>query len=174
MPISRKLTLLVTFTVILLVSLLGITAYFLFSSSSDQQAREQLISNTKAAQEIVQSSIQTQETLSAMIMRDEELARALAEGDMDTLKAIARSLVGKRSIEMITIIDASSKVLVRGHTDQAGDVLPPSRISSAVPLRDGRVVVGLEPGNAVKMTLASGSPIRYNGQIVARLFWARL
>ncbi len=166
MSISRKLTALVTLTVVCLVALLCVTAYVLFSSSSDQQAQKQLEANARAMQGMVQSSLNAQSAISALIARDEELARALVKGDAAALKSIARGLLGQEYIDLVTVCDISGKVLARGHSDEAGDVLPASRMSSSVPLKEGKAVIGMEPGNVVRLTLASGTPIRHEGKIV--------
>ncbi len=169
MSISGKLTALVTATIVCLVALLCGTGYFLISSSANQKGKEQLAGNAHAVRAMVQSSLHTQETISALISLNDDLPRAIARVETETLKSIAKGLVGQASIDLVTICDASGKVLVRGHSDEAGDMLPPSRMSSTIPLKQGKTVIGLEPGNVVRLTLASGTPIRYEGKVVGAI-----
>ncbi|MDR2893659.1 MAG: methyl-accepting chemotaxis protein [Deltaproteobacteria bacterium] len=166
MSISRKIIMLVTMTIVCLVAALCAAGYILISSSSDEQAQNQLTANTKAVQDMVQSRLDAQSAISMLIERDEELARALAADDLPVIKEIAGKLMNQPFIDMVTICDASGKVLHRAHVNQVGDVLPANRISSSVPLKEGRSIVGMEPGNTVRLTLASGTPVRNNGNIV--------
>ncbi len=166
MSISKKLTILVLSTVICLVVLLCAAGYFLISSYAEKTVQTQLLANCRIVQDIIRQSIQAQETLSSLIALENDLPRAIAKEETDILKKIAKELVGKPSIDLVTICDSKGKVLMRGHSDKTGDVLPDSRMSSAVPLKQGKAIVGLEPGTVVPLTLASGTPIRYEGKLV--------
>ncbi len=166
MSISKKLTILIAATIICLATLLCFAGYFLVSSFADEAARERLAAAGEAVQGLIQNSLQAQEALSAMIAQNETLPEAVAQGREKVLKNVAKSLAGQGGIGLVTICDATGKVLARGHSDKAGDVLPASRISSSTPLREGRRVIGLEPGNVVRLTLASGTPLRRDGMVV--------
>ena len=169
MSISGKLITLITATIVCLVAMLCGTGYYLISSSADAAAREQLVANAKSMQGLIESNIEAQKTISTAISLDQELARSIAQQDVAALKSMAKTLVGQPSIDLVTICDINGKVLVRGHSEEAGDTLPARRMSSTIPLKEGKLALGLEPGNVVRLTLASGTPIRHQGKLVGAI-----
>ncbi len=90
----------------------------------------------------------------------------MASGDTAALKALAKGLMRSPLVDFVTFCNDKGVVLARGHSDQAGDTLPPTRISMQRPLADGKIVTGIEPGNVVKLTLASGVPVKMDGKTI--------
>ena len=101
-----------------------------------------------------------------LLQFDTGFAMMLANKDAVGLKKVARGIVEEPLIDLVTICDVEGRVVVRGHSDKSGDLLGSSRLSASIPLKEKRVVVGMEPGNVVRLTLASGVPILYEGKLV--------
>ena len=166
MSIKGKLISLVSVTIGSMVVSLCLVGYFVIHYSGNQMAREQLVSYQQAVQKEVDERLRVQETLAGFIRSDAPIAEALGTGNVAYLKERAKSMVGWPVIDLVTICDSQGKVLARGHLPDAGDVLGQSRLSAWVPLKEGRTVVGLEPGTKTRMTLAAGVPVEYQGKRV--------
>ena len=166
MSIFKKLILLVTITVsILIIALCGV-GYFLISNMGNTTAREQLAVYSNVVQDEVNVALQAQTTFADILQNDSGFAAAVAENNQAVLRKSAAELIASPMVDLVTICDVNGKVLLRGHSDKAGDVLPPTRLSMRLPLTEGKIVSGMEPGNVVKLTLASGVPLRLDGKIV--------
>lgn len=166
MKILGKLMLLVSSSTVCLVVAFCVVGYLIMTDFGNESAQKQLSTAARSMQKNISESLKMQETLSEMILMDAEFIKALATGDADMVKKVAGHLAKSDNIDLVTVCDAEGKVVARGHSDEAGDFLGPRRMSSVIPLRDGKRVVGLEPGNIVRLTLASGTPLRYEGKIV--------
>ncbi|MDR0827130.1 MAG: hypothetical protein LBN33_04515, partial [Desulfovibrio sp.] len=146
MSISKKLILMITGTVLSLVIALCLAGYFIISSSSEETAQQQLKIFEASVEKTVQASLDAQQVISALASADDAIALAIAGGDMDVLRREAQRLADLPVIDLVTICDSNGKVLVRGHSNQAGDILDAKQLSLAIPLKEDRGVVGLEPG----------------------------
>ncbi|MDR3361252.1 MAG: methyl-accepting chemotaxis protein [Desulfovibrio sp.] len=162
--ITTKLVSMIVGTVICLGIALGIIGRIIIVKLGDEGAANTLNIAREAMQAEVANIIATEQSLGAVMAEDAELARAVAQGDMDLLKSRAAKYMALPSIEMITFCDTTGKVLLRGHLDRAGDVLTGKRVD--VPVKEGRTVTGMEPGKAVKLTITSNFPLRWQGKIV--------
>ena len=164
--ISKKLIALIVGTVGVLVAIFGIIGYFSISSFGNESAKKMV----SVAQESVQSNFDTvlesfvvfAQTLEA----DSELINAVVANSTEELKTVARRITSMPGIEQFTVCDMQGIVLVRGHSDKAGDTLSMSQAMVATPLREGRGVVGLEPGAQVRLVLGAGIPLRHEGKQV--------
>ncbi len=166
MSISSKLIVLVTSTVLCLVVGLCLAGYFLISESGNQGAKERLAANNRAAQLMIEEKMHSLESLSAQLNLNKQLSDSLAKGDAATLKAMAKTMVGKPGIDQVTIVDAKNVIIARGHSDKTGDSVPSSRLAVNIPMTQGRPVIGLEPGAIIRLALTSGTPIFQDGKIV--------
>ncbi len=169
MSITKKIISLITGSVICLVVVLSIVSYLLISSSSDETTQKSLDRYLETVQANIQDSLDTYVAFGSMVTDDEDLSKAVAQGDLETIKKIAKNIESLPVIELVTICDINGKVLARGHNDQAGDTLGSSRLSSTVPLKEGKSITGMEPGTATRLTLASGSPLIHQGQRVGAI-----
>ncbi|SBW10824.1 Methyl-accepting chemotaxis sensory transducer [uncultured delta proteobacterium] len=166
MSIFKKLILLVSATISCLIIALCLTGYFLISGTGNDSAKSQLAIYSNVVQQEIEISMQAQKTFGGILQNDHAFARAVAAGNVDALRGSAKELMDSPLIDLVTICDAKGVVLLRGHSDKAGDTLPATRASMKIPLTEGKTIVGIEPGNVVKLTLASGVPIRHEGNIV--------
>ena len=166
MKIFGKILTLVGGTIVFLVAALCLAGYFIVADSGNNTAQEQLRGYSKVLQSQINASVQTQQILSDLIALDSDLGTAMANGDTVYLKSLGKSLVDAPVVDLVTIADVNGRVLARGHSDKAGDTLDPERFTFAVPAKQGRAVIGMEPGSVVRLTLASGTPIRHDGKVV--------
>lgn len=166
MKIFGKLMLLVGGTILCLVIAFCIVGYFVITSAGNRSARETLATSSKVVQDNINTNLQNQKLLSSILSEDAAFAAALAAKDIEALLAMSKVLLNSPSVDLVTICDANAVVLARGHDSSRGDKLADTRLSAMIPLKEGRAIVGLEPGKVVPLTLASGTPIRHNGQTV--------
>ena len=166
MSIFKKVLLLVVLCMIGLAVPLTLVGQFLISDLGNDSAHEKLNICSEVVQKEVDTIMQSQMTFGTFLEENEELAAAIATGDAAWVRSFAQTLVANPQVDLVTICDLEGKVLARGHSDKAGDLLGPNRLSSNVPLTQGKRIIGIEPGNVVKLTMASGVPIRHQGKIV--------
>ena len=166
MSIFKKLILLVGSTISVLVVALCLLGYFSISETANDAAHRQLQVYSNVFQEKINSAKQAQESLAYSLQQGDALPKAMSTGDVTTLKALAKGLTDSPLVDFVTIADAKGVVLVRGHSDKAGDTLPSTRHSFQKPLSEGKIVTGIEPGSVVVLTLAAGIPIKMDGKII--------
>lgn len=166
MKIFGKLMFLVGGTIICLVVAFCLVGYFILTDFANEMAHKQLQNAHKTMQKEVNDRIEAQAIFSDLISIDKDIAAAVAQKKIDDIRRIAKEMVSWEGVDLITICDQEGRVLVRGHSDQAGDVLEASRLSATIPLREGKRIIGIEPGKVVKLTLASGTPLKYNNETV--------
>ena len=169
MSIFFKLVSLIVATVIgLVVSLLAI-GYLLVSNYGE----ETVIDKLKSSQKIVQSEIDTNQKMLAVLANvlssNPNFVTGVENKDTATLRAFATQLYNEPQIDFVTITDAQGIVLARGHSDKVGDNVGPNRVSVQTPL-NGTPISGIEPGAVIPLTLASGVPVKNaEGKIVGAL-----
>ncbi|MDR2800709.1 MAG: methyl-accepting chemotaxis protein, partial [Desulfovibrio sp.] len=166
MSISKKLITLVVGTVSALVVALGVVGYLIISSSGNENALRTLEISQKSTQSAVDAKLEAFTVFARMLEADGELARAVAVNDSAALKTVARRIIGMPGIGQFTVGDMQGVVVVRGHSDKTGDTLSMDRRMVAVPLGEGRSIVGLEPGALIRLSLSAGVPLRYGGRPV--------
>lgn len=166
MKIFPKLFLLVGGTIISLVSALTLAGHFIISSTGEQRVQEQALAYSQAVQQEVTSMSESMLSLGKMLQLDSGFGAMLANKEVAGLKKVAQALAAEPLIDLVTVCDTEGRVVVRGHSDKSGDLLGPGRLSALVPLKEKRTVVGMEPGNVVRLTLASGVPIFNEDQLV--------
>ncbi len=169
MKILGKLMLLVGGSTLCLVVAFCAVGHFIMTDFGNDTAMKQLNIAARTMQKDIDTMLRTQGVLSDLIVMDEDFVASVANRDAQSVAAVARKLVSENAVDLVTVCDAEGRVLARGHSDQAGDLLSPTRMSSVIPLRDGKRVVGLEPGNVVKLTLASGTPLKRDGKVVGAI-----
>ena len=165
MSIFKKLMLLVVGIFLVLAFTLNGAGYYFISDMGEQSAARQVELSSSAMQREIDSALATQESF-ANILESGPLAQDIVFGKLDAIHALAKSIVAGPAVDFVTICDKNAVVLARGHSDEAGDQLASTRLSAHVPLSEGRRISGIEPGKVVKLTLASGIPLKYNGEVV--------
>ena len=166
MSIFKKLLMLVSVTISVIVIALCVMGYILVSSMSAEVAQTQLIAYSDVVRKEIDNALLYQETFGAILQDDADFIRAVIENDQEVLRRIAKDIMGSPTLDFVTICNAKGVVLLRGHSDKAGDTLPPSRHTMSIPLTTGKIAVGMEPGDVVQLTMAAGIPLRHGGAIV--------
>ena len=165
MSIFKKLLFLVIGIFLVLVLTLNGAGYYFISDMGERSTANQVELASAAMQREVDSALEVQESF-ANILEGSSLPENVALGNIEAIRAMAKSVVAGPVIDFVTICDKNAVVLARGHSDEAGDQLAPTRLSAHIPLTEGRRISGIEPGKVVKLTLASGIPLKYNGEVV--------
>ncbi len=166
MSIFKKILILVSAAIAVLVIALCLAGYFLISAMGNNSAQSQLIVYSDVLQQQIDTALQAQSVIGGILRGDPQFASAVAAKDMDVLRQTAKELLGSPLVDLVTICDAEGKVLLRGHSDKAGDTLPLTRDSIRIPLQEGKSVRGMEAGDETRLALADGVPIRHEGDIV--------
>ncbi|MDR2669841.1 MAG: methyl-accepting chemotaxis protein [Desulfovibrio sp.] len=166
MSISKKLIALVVGTISTLVVALGIVGYLIIFSSGNEYAWKTLGIAQKSMQSAIDAKLESFAVFAEMLEADSELADAVAAKDAAALKTVAGRVIGMPGIDQFTVSDMQGVVVVRGHSDRTGDTLSMNRRMVAVPLKEGRRIVGLEPGALIRLSLGTGIPLRHNGKQV--------
>lgn len=166
MKIFKKLTLLAGGAILCLVVVVCFVAYVAATDFGNLSAHKQLRIASKIVQESIADAARSQNILCDMIIMDLDLAKAVAKGDVETVKAKAMGLAAEKSADVVTIYDAEAKIIATSRPDKIGAFFNAGRISAKTPLMQGKKVSALEPDDAGKLFLASGAPLRYNGDIV--------
>jgi len=166
MSIFKKVLLLIAVTISVLVTVLCVMGYVIISKISDESARSRLLISSDVVQREIDRTLQAQGDFGVILQDDIGFARAVAEDDKETLRKFAKDMMHSSMIEFVTICDAKGVVLLRGHDSKTGDTLPQNRLTMTMPLSEGKIITGIEPGSVVKLTLAAGVPIRHHDKIV--------
>ena len=166
MKIFWKLMTLVGGAIVCLVVAFCLVGYFIFTDFGNTTSAKQLNIAAQTMQKEIDDGLELQQTLSNAISIDNSLSRAVALVDLRELKESADSLMKSASVDQVTIVDATGKVLIRGHSDLRDDVLSPTRQAVSVPLNQGRAISGLEPGKLIRLSIASGTPVFHEGKVV--------
>jgi len=169
MKIFGKLMSLVGGTIVCLVVVFCSTAYFVFTDFGDTSVHKQLNIAAKTVQRDIADLHRMHSMLSDMMAQDVAFAKAVAEKDLKTVAAAAKRLAAFDGVDLVTVCDTETKALARGHSDKAGDLLGADRNSVSSPLKENKRIIGMEPGDTVKLTFASGTPVTYNGKVVGAL-----
>lgn len=166
MRISFKFLVLSGVTVMALVAAFCLLGNFVLTGYAEKTVKDELQASAWGMEASVEGYLQSLASAGTLIASNPEFARAVADKDMDAIKAFAKELHSLPGISLVTICDPDTVVLARGHSGNAGDTLGERRLSARIPLREGRMVTGLEPGNETKLTLACGVPLKRDGSVV--------
>ncbi|MDR2504170.1 MAG: methyl-accepting chemotaxis protein [Deltaproteobacteria bacterium] len=166
MSIAKKLIVLVVATVVVIVISLGIVGYLIISSSGDENALKALDITKKSMQAEVDAKLESYSILAQMLGHDGELSAAIAANRPEALKAVARRIINMPGVGQFTVCDMRGVVIVRGHSEKKGDTISMDRLMVAIPLKEGKHIVGLEPGELVRLSLGAGVPISHEGKQV--------
>ncbi len=166
MKIFGKLLTLVGGSIVCLVVSFCLAGTYILSDFATEMAEKRVASAAGAMRAEFDGDMDMQNVLCEMFAQDGDIVKAVAEKNGAAIRAASKDIMSRYKMDFVTVCDADGKVLARGHSDKAGDNLGPGRISAVVPLRDGKNISGIEPGNVVKLTLAAGSPVKHGGKVV--------
>ncbi|MCL1916175.1 MAG: methyl-accepting chemotaxis protein [Desulfovibrionaceae bacterium] len=166
MSIFKKVLLLVSLTIgVLIISLCTMGNIFI-SKMGDESTRSQLLVYSDVMQKEIDSALQAQETFGNLLQDDLDFARSIAMNDKETMHNFVEDMMGAETIDFMTIFDTQGVVLIRGHDDKAGDHLSRERLVVKVPLVEGKIISGIEDDSAASLSLSCGVPIRHENKIV--------
>jgi methyl-accepting chemotaxis protein len=166
MSIFKKLIILVAGTISCLIAALCLVGYVLISGLGNDSAQKQLLIYSDVVQQEIDRLLQSYGVFAGLLQDEPQFALAVATSDTELLRKFAGDLMAYPMVDLVTICDVNGLVLMRGHAEQRGDTLPRTRLSVRTPLGDGKPVVGIELGSSNRLTMATGVPIRHNGNIV--------
>jgi len=141
-----------------------LTARYFVHQGFSNAARE----NIHTMQVIVAKEIQDQKDKflqqGEILAENHEFQEAFKARDLAVLKPLVKHFMERNKAEFITVADTEGKVVVRAHSDKAGDsVLSQMNVQKAL---KGELNVGIEPGTVVKFSLRVGAPIKVDGQVL--------
>jgi len=166
MSIFKKMLILVSTTIGVIVCALCIMGYFFVSNMSTEITRSQLLAYSDVVQKEVDNTLQAVKTFGHILQDDLDFMRAIISEDKATLGRIAKDLMESPMVDFVTICDAKGVVLIRGHDGKAGDTLPQSRFTVKEPLSEGKTVAGIEANSANALTMAAGLPMKHEDKII--------
>jgi methyl-accepting chemotaxis protein len=107
----------------------------------------------------------------AIFGRDNDLEQAVADRDIPALLSQVQTLLRESGVDFITITDAKGTVLVRGHSDKAGDDASGHQgVNAAL---QGKTFSGVVTGTVVPFSLRATAPIMQNERVVGTLSLGR-
>jgi len=127
---------------------------------------DKILAYSEVVRRDIDTLLHTQRAAGSILQHDTQFAMAVATNNEAVLRESVKEIMEFLSVDFVTVCDTKGVVLMRGHSNHVGDTLPQTRVSMRVPLDEGRSVVGMEPGAIIKLTLATGEPIRLDGKIV--------
>jgi methyl-accepting chemotaxis protein len=136
------------------------------TSYGDETAQAALSTASKATRRFLDEKTAVYSAVGRAIAADKALAVAIAEKDIPFIKAYAQRVNALEGINLVTIIDADTTVLARGHTENAGDKPGFDRVSAALPLKEGKAVFGMDTDCRSAIVLAAATPLLLDGQPV--------
>jgi methyl-accepting chemotaxis protein len=134
------------------------------SKGFDADARD----NITLFQRIVDKQIEAQKAdlfqLATTLARNPAVIEAVSRHDGKALKDLLKPELEINKVDSILVSDEKGIILVRAHSDKAGDS-GLNLLSLASALKD-KPVVGIERGNVVKFGVRGAQPVKQNGAII--------
>jgi methyl-accepting chemotaxis protein len=162
--LATKIVGLVTGTVFIVsMSIFGMIYYLLFTSFNEQAKQELLLDAN-----LVQSDIEfTQKMLAKtgdLMAGNQTFAYAVKERNAAFLKQYIKNVTTSTSDMFVTIADRKGDVIVRSHSEKAGDnVTNQKNVKKALA---GESTIGIESGTEIKYALRAGHPVTIGNEIV--------
>ncbi len=166
MKISNKILILSGATILVLVAAFCLLGNSFLTDYAEKNMKEGLRSDAQRMNTAVRNQLQMLAAAGKLIELNADFASAVMDKDMEAVRAFVKEIFTLPDVSLVTVCDIETTVLARGHSDKTGDKLGERRLSASVPLKDGRMITGLEPGNITKLTLACGIPLKRNGAVV--------
>jgi hypothetical protein len=164
---SAKILSLMVITVLVVGgAIFTFTSYFL-SGRFDEQA-QQLVDTLAAnvQSEVGQLNAKAMEA-SIFIASRPDVIEGMKKKDSPSLQRLAKEIMTKNRLGVITIADKDGKVIARGHDDKVGDsVVSQLNVRKALA---GETSVGMEEGSVVKFSIRAGCPVKAEDQIIGSI-----
>lgn len=158
MTIKFKILIPMILLIVICSAAVLVSTVILFNSYIESSINESI----NVASAIVENEFESEKTRSYTVASEmaenNELIRAVAANDRQTILKIATELQKNSGVEFCTILDAEGTVLVRAHEpDNYGDSLASQlNIKSAM---SGKILTAIEQGSAVRLSIRSGAPL---------------
>jgi len=99
-----------------------------------------------------------------LIASNKDVVDAVAAKDSNSLRPLIIQAMRISGAQFITVSDEKGVVIVRSHSDKAGDsAIDQNNVIRAIA---GEATVGIEPGAVVKFSLRAGCPVRIGDKVV--------
>ncbi|WP_028575010.1 methyl-accepting chemotaxis protein [Desulfonatronovibrio hydrogenovorans] len=162
-----KLLIMVGMTVLILGTAVFFTTKHFVAAGFDRES----VSTIERIQNAVQHELRELEEYfletAGRAAQDHQLASALYSSNPRVLSRYARELMQANDIDFVTFSNAQGEVILRGHSEQTGDVVL-SQINVKKALQ-GEPVAGVEQGSQVGLSLRAGYPVMIFERIVGVL-----
>ena len=164
---SGKIVTLVLFTTIVVGGATFGSAYHFFSKSFDEFAEKRIDLAAAGVQGVMDDLVDKVKRHAVSFSTHPDLAEALARKDIELLEKLGKRLMTDNGLQVLTIADSAGKVIVRGHSEKAGDSVA-NQINVKKALA-GEISVGIEDGTLEKYSLRAGAPIKINDRVVGTI-----
>ena len=165
MSIFKKIVILVSSAIVILGVVLCITCEIIISSMGNKAINEQLLVSSDVVQREITGLSEAQSILGRILQDNPAFSTAVATSNKEMLRKATKELIGYSEVDVVTICDADGVVLLRSHSDQAGDKQS-DKVAVNMPLTEGKIVSGMETDGSGKLALVTGMPIRHEGRII--------
>ena len=172
--IFKKIILLLATTALLLAVVTTSLGGWLLSSSAESASGIQLEAARTSLEQQMDVFIRVQTAYADFASQSGNIGNAIVARDIDTLRTFSRIVIDDPYIDTVTITDNRGVVLVRGHSDKAGDTLGEGFLAVTVPLETGNRMNGLEVINGANMMRTTSAPVLRNGEIVGVVVFAAM
>ena len=159
-----KIIILVAAVAVVAGSALATTVYFALSGYFNRESQKSLGIQAAGVDDHMEQMKERCRLSAAFVAARPDIALDVMSGNNGNLMKYAKSVMANYGMEIITITDKDGKVLVRGHSDMAGDnIRTQAGVRSAL---NGTAGMGIESGTASGFSVRACSPIRIDNRIV--------
>ncbi len=174
MGISKKISLLIVVTTVLLIVSTSCIAWYFLDKLGNKDSEKMLKIAQSALLTEAEKDVNAHLAMANIFENNMELLNALANKDDQTVKNIAKLiLANNKNLCYVTIANTEGIIVARGHSEQASDKIHVSRASLNIPLQQKRHVAGFERGQQLALTLGVGLPLYYNGELVGAVAYGQ-
>ncbi len=173
MGISKKISLLIVATTILLLISMSCIAWYFLEKIGNKDSEKLLHIAQSTLQIEADKDINANLAMANIFENNGELLYALANNDNETVKKISKLILADNKLCYITIANVNGVIVARGHSDQSDDKIATHRASLHIPLREKRSVSGFERGQQIALTLGVGLPLYYNDELVGAVAYGQ-
>jgi len=163
LSISKKI-MGITAVAVVITSLFAFGAcFFSFDHLFEQSMSEEVRHLQTVIAEMHANEVERMQQIGRYVIQSSGLGAALLAADPDKLRQFAKAYLAHFHLDAVVITDAKGVVLVRGHSDRAGDNIG-NRPSIQAALK-GEIKVGLlvEPSAPVPISIRCDAPVKADG-----------
>lgn len=168
LTIFAKTAILLVFSIVVITVPILFTVHSTISESFLKSMHETMHSTAFTVEEKMKGF---KDAISALLWqgtRRADLSKAVAEVDSAKIAAIIKDMSDNAAIDMITLSDATGKVILRSHSPRKDDSVA-KQLNVQAALRGAPLTIGYEGGTAVAFSIRGGAPIYHEGKLVGVL-----